>query len=215
MSPREEPNEDERKEDERGVAFGAGAMGSRHAGSPATGRRPPLRWIPDEPTSTHVINVLHLLLSAGERWFVKVFREGTLLVRDPELLKDVAGFVEQEATHSVQHGHVLNHLAAQRLDTTDFTRHVGFLSDRTRSDEICWPCCAGTARRRSSTAQSPSTCSSTAAAAASPRHARRAGMAVTAPVTLAMWAWGAAYLIRTTRSSPGTFATASRRTTGS
>lgn len=37
--------------------------------------RTPLHWIPDEPTATHVINVLHLLLPAGERWFVKVFKE--------------------------------------------------------------------------------------------------------------------------------------------
>lgn len=45
----------------------------------------PLHWIPDEPTATHVINVLHLLLPAGERWFVKVFKEGLPLVTDPAL----------------------------------------------------------------------------------------------------------------------------------
>ncbi|WP_030559766.1 metal-dependent hydrolase [Streptomyces aureocirculatus] len=80
----------------------------------------PLHWIPDEPTATHVINVLHLLLPAGERWFVKVFKEGLPLVTDPVLLTDVKGFMGQEATHSVQHAHVLDHLTAQRLETADY-----------------------------------------------------------------------------------------------
>lgn len=90
----------------------------------------PLHWIPDEPTATHVINVLHLLLPAGERWFVKVFKEGLPLVTDPVLLKDVKGFMGQEATHSVQHAHVLDHLAAQRLETAAFTRYVDFLFEK-------------------------------------------------------------------------------------
>ncbi|MCA6095360.1 metal-dependent hydrolase [Streptomyces sp. SCA3-4] len=89
----------------------------------------PMHWIPDEPTATHVINVLHLLLPAGERWFVKVFKEALPLVRDEALLKDVKGFMGQEATHSVQHAHVLDHLAAQGLDTGPYTRQVDFLFD--------------------------------------------------------------------------------------
>ncbi|MEV4440378.1 metal-dependent hydrolase [Streptomyces sp. NPDC049577] len=89
----------------------------------------PLHWIPDEPTATHVINVLHLLLPAGERWFVKVFKEALPLVTDEELLRDVKGFMGQEATHSVQHAYVLTHLAEQGLDTGPYTRHVDFLFD--------------------------------------------------------------------------------------
>ncbi|MEV8565702.1 metal-dependent hydrolase [Streptomyces sp. NPDC051322] len=92
--------------------------------------RTPLHWIPDEPTATHVINVLHLLLPAGERWFVKVFKEALPLVKDPGLLKDVKGFMGQEATHSVQHSHVLDHLAAQHLATEPYTRHVDYLFEK-------------------------------------------------------------------------------------
>ncbi|MGW0534695.1 metal-dependent hydrolase [Streptomyces sp. NPDC003032] len=95
----------------------------------------PLHWIPDEPTATHVINVLHLLLPAGERWFVKVFKEGLPLVTDPVLLRDVKGFMGQEATHSVQHAHVLDHLAAQRLDTAAFTKYVDLLFERLLGEE--------------------------------------------------------------------------------
>ncbi|WP_374224398.1 metal-dependent hydrolase [Streptomyces sp. ISL-94] len=90
----------------------------------------PLHWIPGEPTATHVINVLHLLLPAGERWFVKVFKEGLPLVTDPELRKDVKGFMGQEATHSVQHSYVLDHLAEQRLPTEAYTQHVDFLFEK-------------------------------------------------------------------------------------
>jgi predicted metal-dependent hydrolase len=35
----------------------------------------PLHWIPGEPAATHFINVLHLLLPAGEDWFVRVFQQ--------------------------------------------------------------------------------------------------------------------------------------------
>ncbi|MEU7430712.1 metal-dependent hydrolase [Streptomyces sioyaensis] len=90
----------------------------------------PLLWIPDEPTATHVINVLHLLLPAGERWFVKVFKEALPLVRDEQLHTDVKGFMGQEATHSVQHSTVLDHLAHQGLDTTPYTRRIDFLFAR-------------------------------------------------------------------------------------
>ncbi|MEV4739386.1 metal-dependent hydrolase [Streptomyces sp. NPDC049555] len=92
-------------------------------------RETPLHWIPDEPTATHVVNVLHLLLPAGERWFVKVFKEALPLVTDEALRKDVKGFMGQESTHSVQHSYVLQHLAEQGLDTTPYTRHVDFLFD--------------------------------------------------------------------------------------
>lgn len=92
-------------------------------------RDTPLHWIPDEPTATHVINVLHLLLPAGERWFVKVFKEALPLVSDEALLKDVKGFMGQESTHSVQHSYVLRHLAEQGLDTGPYTQRVDFLFD--------------------------------------------------------------------------------------
>ncbi|MFJ6571351.1 metal-dependent hydrolase [Streptomyces sp. NPDC091292] len=94
----------------------------------------PLHWIPDEPTATHVINVLHLLLPAGERWFVRVFKEALPLVEDDELRRDVKGFMGQEATHSVQHAYVLDHLAAQRLDTAAYTKYVDFLFERLLGD---------------------------------------------------------------------------------
>ncbi|MYS24973.1 hypothetical protein GA0115240_172031 [Streptomyces sp. DvalAA-14] len=100
--------------------------------------RTPLHWIPDEPTATHVINVLHLLLPAGERWFVKVFKEALPLVTDEQLLKDVKGFMGQESTHSVQHAYVLDHLAEQRLDTDAYTRRVEWMFDVLLGERPPW-----------------------------------------------------------------------------
>ncbi|WP_172382899.1 metal-dependent hydrolase [Streptomyces sp. MNP-20] len=204
----------------------------------------PLHWIPDEPTATHVINVLHLLLPAGERWFVKVFKEGLPLITDPVLRADVKGFMGQEATHSVQHAYVLDHLAAQRLDTTGFTKYVDFLFekllgerpplgapvatqewlrfrlaivaaieqftavlgdwvlhaeglDRARADEVMLDLLrwhgAEEVEHRAVAFDMYQHCAGTGA----PRYVRRvAGMAVTAPVMLYLWLWGAAYLVR-------------------
>jgi hypothetical protein len=206
--------------------------------------RTPLHWIPDEPTATHVINVLHLLLPAGERWFVKVFKEGLPLVTDPELLKDVKGFMGQEATHSVQHSYVLDHLAAQHLDTAAYTKYVDVLFqkilgetpplgaliperewlrlrlsviaaieqftavlgdwvlaaeglDRAGTDEVMLDLLrwhgAEEVEHRAVAFDMYQHCGGEGL----PRYARRvAGMAVTAPVILYMWAWGAAYLVR-------------------
>ncbi|WP_330177753.1 metal-dependent hydrolase [Streptomyces sp. NBC_01498] len=103
----------------------------------------PLHWIPDEPTATHVVNVLHLLLPAGERWFVRVFGEALPLVDDPVLLGQVKGFMGQEATHSVQHTYVLRHLAEQGLDTEPYTRHVDLLFGKLLGEKppfgVPWP----------------------------------------------------------------------------
>lgn len=98
----------------------------------------PLHWIPDEPTATHVINVLHLLLPAGERWLVKVFKETLPLVTDEQLLKDVKGFMGQEATQSMQHAYVLEHLAEQDLDATGYTRHVEWMFDVLLGEKPPW-----------------------------------------------------------------------------
>ncbi|WP_231387099.1 metal-dependent hydrolase [Nocardia sp. BMG111209] len=82
--------------------------------------RTPMHWIPDEPTATHVVNALHLLLPPGERWFIDVFREALPLVRDAELEVLMKGFMGQEGTHSVQHAVVLDHLAEAGLDGRPF-----------------------------------------------------------------------------------------------
>lgn len=81
----------------------------------------PMHWIPGDPFATHVFNVLHLLLPAGEDWFVETFKEALPLIEDEELRADVAGFIGQEAMHSHAHTGVLAHLKDRGLDPTPFT----------------------------------------------------------------------------------------------
>ena len=63
----------------------------------------PMHWIPGDPFSTHVLNVLHLLLPAGEEWFVETFKEALPLIEDEKLREDVVGFIGQEAMHPNAH----------------------------------------------------------------------------------------------------------------
>jgi uncharacterized protein len=94
----------------------------------------PLHWVHD-PQTTHTINVLHLLLPAGERWFVDLYRQVLPDVTDERLRADVKGFVGQEVTHARAHAAVLEHLAAQEIDPGPFVRRVEWMFDRLLSDE--------------------------------------------------------------------------------
>jgi len=89
----------------------------------------PLHWIPDEPVATHFINVLHLLLPAGERWFVHVYKQTLPLVEDdPQLRKEVKGFMGQEAVHAYSHQGVLDRqMLAQGLDPRPLTGRIEWM----------------------------------------------------------------------------------------
>jgi len=95
----------------------------------------PLHWIPDEPMATHTINVLHLLLPEGERWFVKVFKEALPLITDEQLKEEVLGFIGQEAMHAEAHQEVLDHLLGQGLDPRPYVRQISWLFRRVLGDK--------------------------------------------------------------------------------
>ena len=90
----------------------------------------PLHWIPDEPMATHTINVLHLLLPEGERWFIRVFREALPLITDEQLREEVLGFIGQESIHAEAHQEVLDHLLTQGLDPRPYVRQIAWLFQR-------------------------------------------------------------------------------------
>lgn len=90
----------------------------------------PMHWVPGDPFSTHVLNVLHLLLPAGEEWFVETFKEALPLIRDEQLRDDVVGFIGQESVHSNAHQGVLEQLEAKGLDHTPFTDQMRWLFGR-------------------------------------------------------------------------------------
>ncbi|NWF29051.1 metal-dependent hydrolase [Streptomyces sp. PKU-EA00015] len=90
----------------------------------------PLHWIPGRPMATHVINVLHLLLPEGERWFVRTFQEALPLITDEKLREEVLGFVGQEAVHAEAHQGVLDHFLARGLDPRPYVEQVEFVFGR-------------------------------------------------------------------------------------
>lgn len=89
----------------------------------------PLHWIPGEPVATHFINTLHLLLPAGERWFVHVYKQTLpLLGDDPRLRREVKGFMGQEAVHAYSHQGVLDRqMRAHGLDPRPLTQRIEWL----------------------------------------------------------------------------------------
>ena len=90
----------------------------------------PLAWIPGEPATSHIINVLHLLLPEGERWFVAVFKRALPLITDEMLREDVIGFIGQETIHAEAHQGVLDYFTAHGLDPAPYTRQMEWLFRR-------------------------------------------------------------------------------------
>lgn len=100
----------------------------------------PFHYVPGEPFATHVLNVLHLLLPAGEEFFVEVFKRALPLIKDEQLRLDVQGFIGQESVHSQAHGKVLAHFEARGVDVTPYTGQIRWLFEtllgqRPRSSE--------------------------------------------------------------------------------
>ena len=98
----------------------------------------PFHYVPNEPFATHVLNVLHLLLPAGEEFFVEVFKKTLPLIKDDQLRLDVQGFIGQEAVHSQAHSGVLAHFAAQRVDVTPYTDQIKWLFDKLLGERPRW-----------------------------------------------------------------------------
>ena len=96
--------------------------------------RLPLRWIPSEAFASHLVNVMHILLPEGERWFVKVFSEALPLIKDDQLREDVIGFIGQEGMHASAHQGVQDYFNAHGLDTTPYVREIEHLFQRLLGD---------------------------------------------------------------------------------
>ncbi|WP_068185076.1 metal-dependent hydrolase [Mycobacterium sp. UM_CSW] len=98
----------------------------------------PFHYVPGEPFATHVLNVLHLLLPAGEEFFVDVFKQALPLIKDDQLRLDVQGFIGQEAMHSQAHSKVLAHFAAQGVDLTPYTDQIRWLFEKLLGPKPGW-----------------------------------------------------------------------------
>lgn len=90
----------------------------------------PMSWIPGHPVASHLVNLLNILLPAGERWFVKVFDEALPLIKDPKLAEDVRGFIGQEAMHAEAHDTVMHdYMIGSGLDVAPLLKQIDFVFD--------------------------------------------------------------------------------------
>jgi hypothetical protein len=71
-----------------------------------------------------MINVLHLLLPTGERWFIEAVNEATRLVDDERLRAAIRPFVQQESWHAAAHNAVLKHLGEQGIDAQRYVARL-------------------------------------------------------------------------------------------
>ncbi|MEV5000328.1 metal-dependent hydrolase [Nocardioides sp. LML1-1-1.1] len=94
----------------------------------------PLQWIPGEPFASHVINVLHVLLPEGERWFVRIFTDALPLIKDERLREEVIGFIGQEGMHANAHQGVLDYFDTHGLDTKEMVGEVEHVFQRLLGD---------------------------------------------------------------------------------
>jgi len=98
----------------------------------------PFHYVPGEPFTTHMLNVLHLLLPAGEEFFVDLFKQALPLIKDDQLRLDVQGFIGQEAMHSQAHTGVQEYFAANGVDVTPFTDQMNWLFGKLLGDRPRW-----------------------------------------------------------------------------
>ena len=92
----------------------------------------PKDWIPGHPVSSHLVNLLNVMLPAGERWFVEVFNEALPLIKDPKLAEDVRGFIGQEAMHAEAHDTVMNeYMIASGVDVAPLLDQIEFVFEKT------------------------------------------------------------------------------------
>jgi predicted metal-dependent hydrolase len=99
------------------------APGSRHAipiRDPGLAFDPaiPRHWLAGSAPATHFFNGMNLVFPDGERFFIQAVRDQLERIRDPELLRQVKGFVGQEGRHAHEHQRYFEVLRAQgyRID---------------------------------------------------------------------------------------------------
>lgn len=65
----------------------------------------PRHWFDNNPYITHFVHALSATFPDGERFFIQSVRNYMDQIDDPEMLKDVRGFIGQEAHHGKHHEH--------------------------------------------------------------------------------------------------------------
>lgn len=81
----------------------------------------PRHWFYDAAFPTHVVNGLHLVFPAGERFFIRSVRHYMKQIEsDPKLLAEVKAFFGQEGRHGFEHEQAFKALEAQGFEIQSF-----------------------------------------------------------------------------------------------
>ena len=95
----------------------------------------PLHWIPGQAEASHVINVIHMMLPAGELWFCRLYNKALPFVKDARMRDDVQGFIRQEAMHARAHsGAVERYLTVHGIDSSRYLKAMDYLFEQLLSD---------------------------------------------------------------------------------
>lgn len=84
-------------------------------------------YVAGDLVMSHAVAVLSGMFPEGEDFFVRSVRDRKPRVTDPELLKQVAGFIGQEVTHGREHRDLNDRLAEMGYRSVKVDRHVRWL----------------------------------------------------------------------------------------
>ncbi|ROU01323.1 metal-dependent hydrolase [Marinobacter sp. R17] len=93
------------------------------------GDQVPRYWLDNSPFLSHMMNALSVLFPQGEQFFVDSVRYYRDQITDPALKKEVAGFIGQEAMHSLEHIAMNQHVRDQDMPVEDMEHHLRILLD--------------------------------------------------------------------------------------
>lgn len=84
----------------------------------------PVSWLPEDRVAGQVINVIHVALPPGERWFVDMYRQVLPQVTSEPLRTEMKAFMGQEAVHARSHQGFLEHMDAEGYETGELTAMI-------------------------------------------------------------------------------------------
>ena len=96
------------------------------------GGKVPRYWAANNYTLSHTMNALSVLFPQGEQFFVDSVRYFCDEITDPELKKEIRGFIGQEAMHSLEHIAMNQHVRDQGIPLEALEKHLKAVLDLTR-----------------------------------------------------------------------------------
>lgn len=87
-------------------------------------------WNGNGPLLSHYMNALSVFFPEGERFFIHSLRLYRDQITDPELKKQITGFIGQEAMHGREHEEYNARLAAQGFPAERLEKLVTFMLER-------------------------------------------------------------------------------------